>query len=250
MQDNSCIATQSTPCRARALSKTALCSPSHHVAHTWDYWCQVLSFRNFKCPPTEQQIIYHPEFWSEQREFPRALQKTYGIGITSFMSCQPKCMDHFFLRKVCASFPKGLLYDNDLAGHRGKSVNQLQVSLLRKVLAGNILENSPDGARPFQIGNRLCVPFPRPWLCGGRLSYPQWDVLEVKCEETGLWQWRKFNLREHLRLRQLHSRVLCGLVQASLVQAAFDGRELDPMSAVTVAFFWKQGEEVFAGVST
>lgn len=32
---------QSIPCRASAPSKTALCSPSHRVAHTWDYWCQV-----------------------------------------------------------------------------------------------------------------------------------------------------------------------------------------------------------------
>lgn len=132
MQDNSCRASQSTPGRARALSKTALCSLSHRVAHTWDYWCQVLSFRNFKCPPTEQEIIYHPEFWCEQQEFPGALQETYGSGVTSSTSCQPKCMDHFFLRGVCASFPKGFLYESHLAGHGGKFVSRLQGSLSRR----------------------------------------------------------------------------------------------------------------------
>lgn len=124
MQDNSCRASQSTLCRARALSKTALCSPSHRAAHTRDYWCQVLSFRNFKHPPTEQEIIYHPEFWCKQHKLPGALQETYGSGVTSFASCQPKCMEHVFLRRVCASFQKGFLYDNHLAGHGGKSVSQ------------------------------------------------------------------------------------------------------------------------------
>lgn len=161
-----------------------------------------ISFRNFKCPPTEQQIIYHPEFWCEQHEFPEASQETYGSGVASFTSCQPKCMDHFFLTRICVSFPESLLYHNNLARHISKSVSLLQGFLRRKVLGAFALENCPDGALPFQICNELYyTQFPspglsdtgrQPWLNDRRLSDPRWDAPKVKCDEMG-----KFNLREH-----------------------------------------------------
>lgn len=85
-----------------------------------------------------------------------ALQKTYGSDCPSFMSCQPKYMDHFFLRRVCASFQKASSYDYDLAEYEGKSICWLQGSMVRNARLGINLECCPDGILLIQIGNRLC----------------------------------------------------------------------------------------------
>lgn len=87
-----------------------------------------------------------------------ALQKTRGSGIPSSVSCQPKCVDHFFLRRVCASFLKALSCGYDLAEYEGKSICWLPGSMVRNIMGEGIsLESCPDGILPIQISNRLCA---------------------------------------------------------------------------------------------
>lgn len=118
-----------------------------------------------------------------------ALQKTYGSGIPSFVSCQPEYMDHFFLRRVCVSFLQTLSCDYDLAEYEGKSICWLQGSMVRNMMVGISLESCPDGILLIQISHRLCASNSSPqsmpqntrggFMMGGFLIY-RWSSLDMK----------------------------------------------------------------------
>lgn len=186
---SSCTVVQNTPGRARALCKTALCSPSFHGAHTQDYYAKGFPSGIFNVFPLSNKSynIRSPDVSS--MSFLGALQKTYGSGIPSFVSCQPECMDHFFLRRVCVSFLQTLSCDYDLAEYEGKSICWLQGSMVRNMMVGISLESCPDGILLIQISHRLCASNSSPqsmpqntrggFMMGGFLIY-RWSSLDMK----------------------------------------------------------------------
>lgn len=151
-----------------ALSKTDLCSSSHRGAHTSDYWCQVLSFWNFKRPPTEQEIIYHPGFWCKQHEFLQLCRRHMEVVLPLLWVASPNAWTISSLEGMHFFSKVHFLYGNHLAGPGGKSVSWLQGSLWER--CGRPLSWRMFQMQPFSSRSAIDYVYPTP------LPLLEWEV--------------------------------------------------------------------------